>query len=63
MFATKTSPIMRKTINFKGDLFMTTIIVNAIFVAMTLALAVGLGVMIYAKNLSASEKGEMGIRV
>lgn len=42
---------------------MTTIIVNAIFVAMTLALAAGLGVMIYAKTRDNKTKEEMGIRV
>ncbi len=42
---------------------MTTIIVNAIFVAATLALATCLGVMIYAKTRDDKTKEEMGIKV
>lgn len=57
-----TSPIMRKTIKFKGDFTMLTIIVNVIVAAATMALGAGLGIMIYAKTRTDKEKEDMGIQ-
>lgn len=41
---------------------LTTIIVNAIAVVAIMALAAGLGVMIYAKTRSTDELKDMGIQ-
>lgn len=41
----------------------TTIIVNAIVVAATMALGAGLGIMIYAKTRDDKTKKDMGVRI